>query len=153
MLIKSIKFSLASLFISTLLFVAGQSVSVLTDKPAIVQAVDPVWRSWLGICLSIIFLLFGLIADWHVHRVRKKEAGERQEIYRATLWASHHVLNNFLNKLYLIQHYAVQNGVFTDELADSMGQMIQEAAAQLLELSRVEPISAERIKQSVAPYP
>jgi hypothetical protein len=43
--------------------------------------------------------------------------------------------------------------VFTDELADSMGQMIQEAAAQLLELSRVEPISAERIKQSVAPYP
>jgi len=149
MFVDRIKFSLASVVLIAAVISLGEFYFVSGDD-------DEVYRVFTEtgiyiLVLSLLLLCFGLVADWYVYGLKKQAQAERIAIYRATVWASHHVMNNFLNKLYLIQHHALQSGEFNDELSDSMGRMIQEAAGQLMELSRVEPITADGIRQSVAP--
>ena len=149
MFVDRIKFSLASVVLIAAVISLGEFYFVSGDD-------DEVYRVFTEtglyiLVLSLLMLCFGLVADWYVYRLKKQAQAERIAIYRATVWASHHVLNNFLNKLYLIQHHALQNGEFTDELAESMGKMIQEAAEQLMDLSKIDPITADEIRSSVAP--
>lgn len=107
--------------------------------------------SWLFTSMWGLFVVFGLVMDLLCLQMRKRQEAEKLEVYRATVWGAHHVLNNFLNKLYLIQYRATENGKFTDELSESMSNMIQDAASQLMVLSRVESVDADKIRSSVAP--
>jgi small-conductance mechanosensitive channel len=146
------KFTLAAILLLTFFWLLVVLIAEVTSQ----NTVSEYWEShqtqfWIPICLSFTMIVFGGFVDWYLNKLQKKEEESRLEVYRATVWASHHVLNNFLNKIYLIQHKAIQNGVFDEELSDMMGKMIQEAAGQLLELSQVDPIMAENIRKSVAP--
>jgi len=151
MFLNRFKFSLIATLLLVLLFALARFVVFPLEADEFDQGWKEFGAYWFAVCLSVIFVAFGGLADWYIYRLEKKALAERLAIYRSTVWASHHVLNNFLNKLYLIQHHALQNGEFTEELSESMGKMIQEAAGQLLVLSRVEPITADGIRESVSP--
>jgi hypothetical protein len=150
--ILKFKFTLfAVCFVGMLWLLAILFGNVFDNNKLIELPSDSLFILWIAIFLSFFFVAFCLFVDWYLYKLQNKDADDRVELYRATVWAAHHVLNNFLNKLYLIQHNAVQNGAFTEEMSDMMGRMIQEAAAQLLELSKAEPITVENIRKSVAP--
>lgn len=151
MFIIKIKFTLAACVFVTLIVALAQIIPVSVEVDGEAYRVNALELVLYQVVMGLAALLIGLLADWYINKLKKQAMAESQEIYRATVWASHHVLNNFLNKLYLIQHWGNQNGKFTEEMSDSMGNMIQEAAGQLLELSRVEPITADEIRQAVSP--
>ncbi len=74
---------------------------------------------------------------------------ERVKIYRAMLMSTHHVLNNFLNKMQLFKLRASRVPDFDKEIVDLYDASMQEAKAQIEALSAIKQIDPDSIVGSV----
>ena len=100
----------------------------------------------------IIFLLvgFGIYADRKTRQLLAREE-ETRKIYLATVTATQHVMNNFLNQMQLFRFEAEKKNCLNDRAAALLDGLIRDGADQIQKLSSVKELTEENIKRSVYP--
>jgi hypothetical protein len=100
----------------------------------------------------IIFLLvgFGIYADRKTRQLLAREE-ETRKIYLATVTATQHVMNNFLNQMQIFRLEAEKKNRLNDGAAVLLDQLIRESAGQIQQLASVKELTEENIKKSVFP--
>lgn len=76
---------------------------------------------------------------------------EKENIFRATVHSTQHILNNLLNQLTLVKLEIDKCPTFNDKTRKQFAAMTKEASELLEKLSSVEEIEAQKIKDSVSP--
>ncbi len=100
---------------------------------------------WMRGAIVGMMLALGAYADYHNRRLREAEA-ERVRLFKTTVSATHHVMNNFLNQMQLFQLEAEQSRDFDPSLLPQFEQIIQETATQIRQLQALEEVNAARIQ-------
>ncbi len=95
-----------------------------------------------------IFLMFVFIDFARRERLKKIEH-EKIKVYQAMLSSSHHVLNNFLNKMQLFKMTAENYIGFPKEVLNIYDNIFETALEQMEALSKVTDINEENITRSV----
>ena len=99
--------------------------------------------------LITALLIFALVKREY-DRIMEKEA-EKERIFTATIAATHHIMNNFLNQMMLFREEGEQSSDFDPEVLGLYDQVIGEAQAQLEKLSATSEVSEESIKRAISP--
>jgi len=81
-------------------------------------------------------------------RIVAQEA-ETRRIFTSTMRAVQHILNNFLQSMYLFKHEAEQSAGVRPEVLDLFDQVIVQASDEIAELSALEKPSEEEIARTV----
>ena len=76
---------------------------------------------------------------------------EKENVYKATVSSTQHILNNFLNQLTLVNREINKNPTFDKEVAKKFKSMTEQATNLVAKLASVQKIEAEEIKKSVYP--
>jgi len=107
---------------------------------------------WMRIVIFLLIVLFGLFTDFHVRSIIKKERElVAQHIYRSTLRATHHILNNLLNQLQLFKLEALRSKDFNKEVLAYFDTALNEASVLIKRLSAIKSVSEDNIKDSIKP--
>jgi hypothetical protein len=105
---------------------------------------------WMRSIIFIMLVVFGIFADHHANKLVRKDI-EKHEVYIATLRASHHILNNFLNKMTLFREEAEISEDFDKDILKLYDQVIDDAAAQLRNLENIKELDTDNIEKSYKP--
>ncbi|MBD3609737.1 MAG: hypothetical protein HUJ30_04240 [Gammaproteobacteria bacterium] len=105
---------------------------------------------WMRIVICILLIIFGVFIERDVKN-RIKSEKEKNDVYFATVSASQHVINNFLNNTYLIKEKAKEEGAFTTELDKELEALIHQTSKELGQLEFVDELTSEKIIMSVYP--
>jgi CHASE3 domain sensor protein len=76
---------------------------------------------------------------------------EKEKIYMATIHSAQHVTNNLLNQLMIVKHGIEETPQFDEDISSMFDEMLTEAKSLMFELSSVDKIEDENIRQSVKP--
>lgn len=97
---------------------------------------------WMRIVIVLLVLLFGIFADFFIHRIMIKEKQlEVVYVYSAMLHASHHILENLVNQMQLFRLEAEKSGDFDRDVIDLYDNAIKEASDLLATLTNVKSMS------------
>ena len=98
-------------------------------------------------------IIVGAFASADLFRQRRaaRIAAERERIYHAMLKSTHHLLNNFLNKMTLFKITAEDTPGFDKEQLEFYDKIIDEVQQELEALGAIEDIDVESIEKSLAP--
>ncbi|MDH5485377.1 MAG: hypothetical protein OEY43_09110 [Gammaproteobacteria bacterium] len=107
---------------------------------------------WMRVVIFILITSFGFFVDYHSRKIleQTKEL-ERSEIYKATLRASHHILNNLLNQMEYFKIEAKNCHDFNRETLEFLDQASGEAIELIEKLSTITEINTEVIEKSIHP--
>ena len=107
---------------------------------------------WMRSVICALLILFGIFADAYTKVVVKRErAFEALKIYKSTLYATHHILNNLLNQLQLFRIEASKSQDFDKRILSRFDVALKEASCLIESLSNVREISEQSIKESIKP--
>lgn len=95
--------------------------------------------------VAFAFTFYDQVRRNKIHKIEL----ERVKIYRAMLGSSRHVLNNFLNQMFLFKITAENTTGFPVEVLKQYEQIVNETQTQLEKLSNITKIDEESIKESV----
>jgi len=103
--------------------------------------------------LIIPLLIFFIFAFLDMKRRQKAQLVEIEKIkiYKAMLYSSHHVLNNFLNKMQYFKMTAEEMPEFNPKVLVLFDSTIDEASEQIQALSNISKIDEASIHASVLP--
>ncbi len=76
---------------------------------------------------------------------------EKENIYHATVYGAQHILNNLLNQLTLVKIEIDKHASFNKEVAGQFDTMTKQAQQLVVQLSSVQEMEEEKIKDSVYP--
>ncbi len=105
---------------------------------------------WMRLVTVAVILLFGWYVDRQWFRLRKKDR-EKEEVYRAMLYSTHHILNNFLNQMRIIKVEAEGCADFNQQVLGYYDSIEAEAQELIARLEKVEDLSREGILASIKP--
>ena len=100
--------------------------------------------------IVVLLVIFGRYVDQNTSRLKQKEE-EKRVIFNATVTSTQHILNNILNQMQYYKILAEQANAFDDEVSQSYEETIKEGKELVEKLSSVDILTAENIKESVAP--
>ena len=100
---------------------------------------------WMRSVIVFLVIVSSSYADHYSYLLRKKEL-EKTELFSETVRASHHILNNLLNQMNYYKILAEESHDFNHEELVRFDTMMLEAKAQVLELERIENMTAEEIQ-------
>lgn len=83
--------------------------------------------------------------------IRHKNEQEKEKIYLATIHGAQHVTNNLLNELQLVKLEIEKHPDFDKDVDSMFDDMLAESAKLMKQLSDVEQIDENAIKESVYP--
>lgn len=103
--------------------------------------------------LFIPFLVFFgfLLADLMRRNKSNQLNNEKVKIYRAMVKSTHHVLNNFLNQMYIVKMKAESTPGFDPKVLDMYDRIVSDAQQQIHALSNVTHVNEDNIHDSVRP--
>ncbi|MCK4839361.1 MAG: hypothetical protein KAS94_11215 [Desulfobulbaceae bacterium] len=105
---------------------------------------------WMRLVIIILVILFGFFTDYHSQKMISKEKQiEALHIYKSTLFASHHILNNLLNQMQLFKFEALRSDDFGKDILDLYDVATDEALSLIEKLSTVQKITGDNIKKSI----
>jgi len=99
---------------------------------------------------SFIFIIFALVNQTNQKRKIMVEQ-EKLKIYKAMLSSTHHIINNFLQKMQYFKFTAEKMPEFPKNLLDLYEQNINDAKIQIKALGSVDYIDELSINKSVYP--
>ena len=105
---------------------------------------------WMRIVIFILLIFFGFFADHHTYKIIKKEK-EKQEVYKAMVNASQHILNNFLQSMTLIRDVADHSNDIDKKIIQLYDQTINNTANQINNLKNIQNPSKENIEERFLP--
>jgi len=103
---------------------------------------------WMRTAIFVLLIVLGIYADHHTRKIIQKEK-EKTRVFLATVSASHHILNNFLNKMHLFKFEAERSSDFDKNILTLYDHVIQDTAEQIKKLESITNISEESIKDTV----
>lgn len=86
-----------------------------------------------------------------LNEIKVLKQKEKENIYRATIHGTQHILNNLLNQLYIIKREIENHPTFSKDVAGKFDSMLIEAGNLVENLSSVENVEEEEIRKSVHP--
>ncbi len=101
---------------------------------------------WMRLTVTFLILLFGIVGEVFTKILLRKEM-EKVEIYTSMLQANNHILNNFLNKMYLFKMEADESKDFDKEILAEYSGIIDETKAQIKNLEGIEKPLKNKIDQ------
>ncbi len=116
-----------------------------------------IYQSWknsalLGGVLGMLLFLVIFISLIYIRRQNEEQKQrEKENIYRATVQSTQHILGNLLNQLILVKMEMNNNPEFSDDVVRKFESMTSKAQELMEKLSNVQEIEEEKIKDSVYP--
>lgn len=105
---------------------------------------------WMRCIIFILLISFGLFADYHTKKLIEKNT-EKHEVYRTMLNATHHILNNFLNKMTLFRVEAEKSKDFNKDMLKLYNQVINDTDIQIRSLENIQEPSKINIEKIYKP--
>ncbi len=97
-----------------------------------------------------IFFAFAFFDAGRRERLKKIEV-QKAKIYKAMLFSTHHILNNFLNQVQYFKLIAERTPGFDPKILKMYDQSMESAKTQIELLSNVTHLDEETIRDSVTP--
>jgi hypothetical protein len=142
------KITLLYLFIGAAwIFFSDELVSALTTSSQALNKLQT-YKGWFFI-LTTSLLLFFLMRRMYYQLEEREE--EKRNIFRATMSAVHHILNNFLNKMLFLKYMRAENDQLSEEAQKQYDDVIWATNQQILKLGEITDISPEEIEKTVFP--
>ena len=91
---------------------------------------DDIDEIWMRSVIIVLVITVGVLAD-------RQNKSDRVDVYRSMLDATHHILNNFLQKMMQIREAAEESSDFDEESLRLYDQIIDETTAQIRELDNI----------------
>ncbi len=157
---KNRMFSLIAFVVASIIWMAESAVHFfIHDEPHFEFIPADLNELWMRVVIILLIIAFGIFADSFSRKLvataHQEEAIEKQEeaikVYRSTMDATHHILNNLLNQIQLLKMTALETENFDQEAIELFDQSIDEASNLIDRLSHVENVTAENIWASVDP--
>ena len=86
-----------------------------------------------------------------IHEIESLKKKEKENIYRATIHGTQHIIYNLLNQLQLVDLEMMGNKGFSKDVVEEFSNMQREAMELTEKLSSVENIDEDEIKRSIYP--
>jgi len=139
--------------ITIIYFILGSLWVFFSDRVITFLAADPNMLTYLQTVKGWFFILFTsgllyvLIRNSYNKIIEREK--ENETIFRTTMDAVQHILNNFLYKMMFYKVTAVENN--NDDVVNQYTKVIDETTKQILRLGEIPNISAEEIEKSAYP--
>jgi len=105
---------------------------------------------WMRSSISLLLLSFGLFADHHSLKIQEKEQ-DKLRAYQATVAASNHILNNYLQQMLLFKLESMKCEDFSSEMLELFDQTMNEATTELRKLNSLTEVNEGAIRKAVYP--
>jgi len=105
---------------------------------------------WMRCAIFIMLVFFGVFADYHTHKIEKKDA-EKFEVYATMLRATHHILNNFLHNMLLFRNEAENSKDFDRDILKLYDQVIEDTTGQIKNLENIDDPNMRTIEERFKP--
>lgn len=105
---------------------------------------------WMRVMIFVLLVSFGIFADYHTNKMAKINA-EKYDVYKAMLNANNHILNNFLQKMYIFKLEADDSKDFDKELLNHYNIIIQETKTAINNLQGLDAPSKSKIEAKYKP--
>jgi len=99
---------------------------------------------WMRCVIVGLVLTIGVLAD-------RQNKSDRLDVYRTMLEATHHILNNFLQKMMRIRQAAEDSSDFDKDVLKLYDQLIDETTAQIRKLENISDPSKSAIEDRYLP--
>ena len=113
-------------------------------EPAFEIVTDDIDEIWMRSVIIVLVVTIGVLAD-------RQNKSDRVSVYRTMLMATHHILNNFLQKMVRIREEAEESKDFDQEVLKLYDQIIDETTAQIRELDNISDPSRSAIEDRYLP--
>ncbi|GMR07479.1 MAG: hypothetical protein BMS9Abin26_0482 [Gammaproteobacteria bacterium] len=104
-----------------------------------------------AIWVTAILALKWKLDEKKVSSLEHKIEEEKERIYLATIHGAQHITNNLLNELQIVKTEIALHPEFSKEISSLFGDMLAEADTLMDDLSTVDQIDDEVIRQSIYP--
>jgi len=119
----------------------GEFWKVITNRLLAIFAI------WVTAILALKWKLY----EKEIFSLERRMEKEKEEIYLATIHGAQHITNNLLNELKLVEREIENHPEFNKEILSLFDDMLNEADTLMKDLSTVNKIDGEVIKQSIYP--
>lgn len=116
------------------------------------------WKIIFNRILAIFAILITatLTLKWKIHEqvvfdIKSEMEQEKEKIYLATIHGVQHITNNLLNELKLVEFEIEKHPDFDKEVSAMFSDMLTETSGLINELSNVDEINDQAIRQSIYP--
>lgn len=100
---------------------------------------------------SLILLLFAFI-DLRRRQNKQDVEQEKFKIYKAMMFSTQHILNNFLNEMQVFKMTAEETSDFDPEILGLYDEVIKESSTQIDALGSITQIDEATIHETVRPH-
>lgn len=101
--------------------------------------------------IPLIIIITSIFIDFKRKADKAKIENEKLKIYKAMIFTTHHILNNFLNQMQLFKMTAEDTPDFPVDVINLFDTTIEEASSQINALSTISQIDEDTIQESVKP--
>ena len=101
--------------------------------------------------IPLTIIVIALLFDFRHNVNEARTENEKMRIYKAMVFSTHHILNNFLNQMQLFKMTAENSQGFPDKILNLFDSTMAEASTQIEALSSVNDIDEEHIYEAVKP--
>lgn len=105
---------------------------------------------WMRLIIFLLLITFGIFADYHTNKIIKKDI-EKNDVYLVMLSASQHILNNFLQSMFLFRDVAGNSKDIDQETLDLYDKTINNTIGQINNLKNIKTPSKETIEERFLP--
>ncbi len=99
---------------------------------------------WMRCVIVVLIVAFGVFADY-------RRGFEKEDVYRAMLSATHHILDNFLQKTLWFRSELEDSKDVNEDILKLYDQMIKETAAQIRNLDNIQELNKRNIEDRYLP--
>lgn len=149
-LMKNPTYLLITIGLSTAYWILESSIHWLVFTGEFEIIPDDPNELWMRLLLILLFIVFGLYVDYKTAQLNQKEQ-EKRRIFNAAVQSTQHILNNLLNQIMYIKMQLEEDEVLSDELKQTLEDILASGSNQVQALSQVEDMSEDAIRQSVYP--
>jgi hypothetical protein len=127
------------------IFFSDRAILSLNPSPDVLTNLQT-YKGWFFV-LSTSLLLFVIIRKEQIKIEKKVE--EKNQLFKTTMRAVHHILNNFLLKMTFFKQVAEESKAIEEETIKIFDKVIFETAEELKKLGNIENPTDEKVNKAV----
>lgn len=105
---------------------------------------------WMRFIIVVLLITFGMFVDYHTNKIFLKSI-EKYDVYKTMLNATHHILNNFLQKMMFFRDAANESADINKKIIETYDEVINDTLLQIKELEDIKNPSKETIENKFLP--